>query len=145
MKKILLFAFALAAGVMAFTSCDKNKIDSPIVGTWGLTEGEFDRFYTFNGDGTFQRIEDYYMNGRNVVAHEHIVGEGTFTINGDIVETTIPSITIYMDGSKEGDDFGEFWPKKESMKFKVDGKTLTLTHDYDTEDAWSETYTKKLQ
>ena len=145
MKKILFFALALVAGVVAFTSCDNNKISSPIVGTWGESDGDIDEFYTFNSNGTLQRIEDYYMYGRETVAHEHIVANGTFQIKGDVVEVTLLSIYVYMDGSTKGEDFGDFWPRQESMKFKVEGETLTLIHNYDTEDAWSETLTKKLK
>ena len=86
MKKLLFFALALVAGVMAFTSCNKKEtVESPIVGTWMRVAGASDFFYTFGEDGTYQRIEDYYMNGRDVVAHEHIVGDGTFKIDGDVI------------------------------------------------------------
>ena len=145
MKKILIFALVLAAGVMAFTGCkkDKDKVDSPIVGTWMRVAGESDFFYTFGEDGTYQRIEDYYMNGRNVVAHEHIVGDGTYKVDGDVVTAKLQSILVYMDGSKDGDPFDDFWPSEEKMKFSVEGTTLTLIHNYDTEDAWTEKLTKK--
>ncbi len=147
MKKYLIFAFALVASVLAFTSCNKEgknepTVQSPLVGTWFASEGEHDYFYTFNADGTYQRIEDYYMNGRAVVAHEHIVGDGSYTFENDIVSTKLDTILVYMDGSKHGDDFSEFWPAQEKMKFKVEGDKLTLTHDYESGDAWTEVLTK---
>lgn len=146
MKKYLFIAFALVASVLAFTSCNKKEtVESPIVGTWMRVAGESDFFYTFGEDGTYQRIEDYYMNGRDVVAHEHIVGDGNFTVNGDIVTANIQSILVYMDGSDKGDPFDDFWPSKETMKFSVNGNTLTLIHNYETEDEWTEILTKILK
>lgn len=148
MKKTLFLAFALIASVLVCTSCKKDKkndpsIDSPIVGTWFYSEEASDYFYTFKADGTYQRIEDYYMNGRFVVAHEHIVGDGTFTLDGDIVTAKINSTLVYMDGAKEGDLFGEFWPETEKMRFSVKNDQLTLVHEYDTEDSWYEVLSKQ--
>ena len=144
MKKILFFALALAAGVLAFTSCKKkDKIDSPIVGTWMRVAGESDFFYTFGEDGTYQRVMDYYMNGRDVVAHEHIVGDGTFKIDGDVIDATLNSILVYMDGSKDGDPFDEFWPMNEKLKFSLKGDYLTLIHNAGTEEEWPELLVKK--
>ena len=144
MRKFLFFALALVAGVLAFTSCDKkDKIDSPLVGTWFAADEAQDYYYTFGADGTYHRIEDYFMNGRDVVAHEHIVGKGTYTVNGDIVTAKIQSIKVYMDGSDQGDPFDEFWPSEEQMKFKVEGNKLTLTHEVGTEYEWEQTLTKK--
>ena len=144
MRKILFFAFVLVAGITVFTSCKKkDKIDSPIVGTWMRVTGESDFFYTFGKNGTYQRVEDYYMNGRDVVAHEHIVGDGTFKIDGDVIDATLNSILVYMDGSKDGDDFGEFWPKNEKLKFSLKGDYLTLIHNAGTEEEWPELLHKK--
>lgn len=146
MKKYLFFAIVLAAGVMAFTSCNKKEtVESPIVGTWFASDEAQDYFYTFNSNGSYQRIVDYFMNGRDVVAHEHIVGDGNFTVNGDIVTANIQSILVYMDGSDKGDPFDDFWPSKETMKFSVNGNTLTLIHNYETEDEWTEILTKILK
>ena len=143
MKKFILCTLSFVTLSLLFTSCENNKIDSPLVGTWFASEGSNDYFYTFNADGTYQRVMDYYMNGRAVVAHEHIVGDGSYKIDGDIIDATLNSILVYMDGSKHGDDFSEFWPAEEKMKFKLEGDKLTITHDYDTGDAWSEVLTRK--
>ena len=159
MKKFLFFALALAAGVLAFTSCNKKEtVESPIVGTWMRVAGESDFFYTFGEDGTYQRIEDYYMNGRDVVAHEHIVGDGTFKIvgyvidatlnsilvfDGDVIDATLNSILVYMDGSKDGDPFDEFWPMNEKLKFSLKGDYLTLIHNAGTEEEWPELLLKQ--
>lgn len=150
MRKTLFFAFALAASVLAFVACDKKDkqkeeptVDSPnpILGTWFASDIENDYFYTFNSDGSYQRVMDYYMNGRAVVAHEHIVGDGSYTFENDIVTTKLDTIRISMDGSPFG-PFPDFWPAQEKMKFKVEGDKLTLTHDYESGDAWTEVLTQ---
>jgi len=150
MRKTLLFAFALVASVLAFTSCNKKDantpdepiVENPLVGTWFTSDVENDYFYTFNSDGSYQRVMDYYMNGRAVVAHEHIVADGTYQSDKDILTANIDSIRIYMDGSKDSGPFDDFWPAQEKMKFKVEGDKLTLTHDYESGDAWTEVLTK---
>ena len=150
MRKTLFFAFALAASVLAFVACDKKDKQkeepivenlNPILGTWFASDIENDYFYTFNSDGSYQRVMDYYMNGRAVVAHEHIVGDGSYTFENDIVTTKLDSIRISMDGGSFG-PFPDFWPAEEKMKFKVEGDKLTLTHDYESGDAWTEVLTK---
>lgn len=149
MKKILLFAMMLVAGVMAFTGCkkDKDKVDSPLVGTWSVWEQE-DMYYeiTFNGDGSYTYINDYYFydqeTGKKIpTPHEHIVIKGSYTINGDIATVHNESQTLSMDGGPA--EPSEGWqPTDEKMKFKVEGKTLHLTRDYGTEYPWDMTLTK---
>ena len=103
MKKTFLFAFALVASVLAFVACDKKDkqkdepaVSSPIAGTWFASEGSNDYFYTFNTDGSYQRIKDYYMYGRAVVAHEHIVADGSYQIENDIVTVkSTPSVFLW--------------------------------------------------
>ena len=143
MKKILIFAIALVASVLTFTSCEKSNIESTIVGTWKRVSNESDFFYTFKSNGDYQRVEDYYMNGRDVVAHEHIVGDGSYKINGDVIDATLKTILVYMDGSKDGDSFDEFWPMNEELKFSVEGNYLTLIHNPGTEEEWPELLIKQ--
>ena len=153
MRKTLFFAFALAASVLAFVACNKKDANTPdeptvdnpnpILGTWFASDVENDYFYTFNSDGSYQRVMDYYMNGRDVVAHEHIVGDGTFKIDGDVIDATLKSILVYMDGSKDGDPFDEFWPMNEKLKFSLKGDYLTLIHNAGTEEEWPELLVKK--
>jgi len=147
MKKTFLFALTLVASVLAFVACDNSKkkdeptAQSPIVGTWFTSEGENDYFYTFSADGKYQRIMDYYMNGRAVVAHEHIVADGTYLIENDIITAKIDSIRISMDGGPFG-PFPDFWPSQEKIKFKVEGKKLTLIHDFGTAEEKTEVLTQ---
>lgn len=148
MKKTFLFAFALVASVLAFVACDKKDkqkdepaVSSPIAGTWFTSDVENDYFYTFNTDGSYQRIMDYYMNGRAVVAHEHIVADGSYQIENDIVTVKIDTIRISMDGGPFG-PFPDFWPAKEKIKFKVEGNKLSLIRDYGTASESTEVLTK---
>ena len=138
MRKTFLFALALVASVLAFVACDKKDkqkdepaVSSPIAGTWFSSDVENDYFYTFNTDGSYQRIMDYYMNGRAVVAHEHIVADGSYQIENDIVTVKIDTIRISMDGGPFG-PFPDFWPAQEKIKFKVEGNKLSLIRDYGT-------------
>ena len=62
MKKFFIFAIALVASVLALTSCEGNKIDSPIVGTWAQTSDAMDFFITFDGKGNYTYINDYSMS-----------------------------------------------------------------------------------
>lgn len=149
MKKTLLFAFAFAASVMALVSCGKDKKNeepavvpsNPLVGTWFRADTENDYFYTFQANGVYQRIQDYYMNGRAVVAHEHIVGDGTYKTDGDVITANIVETTISMDGGPFG-PFPDFWPAKEELKFKIEGDKLTLIRDFGTPEESKEVLTK---
>lgn len=149
MKKTLLFAFAFAASVMALVSCGKDKKNdepavvpsNPLVGTWFYADTENDYFYTFQDNGVYQRIQDYYMNGRAVVAHEHIVGDGTYKTDGDVITANIVETNISMDGGPFG-PFPDFWPAKEELKFKIEGDKLTLIRDFGTPEESKEVLTK---
>jgi len=138
----------LAASTLAFVACDKKDkqedeptVQNPIVGTWFTSDVENDYFYTFSADGKYQRVMDYYMNGRAVVAHEHIVADGTYQIEEDIVIAKTDTIRISMDGGPFG-PFPDFWPAEEKMKFKVEGDKLTLIHNVGKEDAQPEVLTR---
>ena len=141
MKKILFFALALVAGVVAFTSCDKNNIDSPIVGTWAQIQEDMEYFITFDGKGNYTYINDYYMYGRDAVPHEHVVINGSFTVDGDIITVHNDSETISMDGGPAEEI--EWEPYDEQMKYSINGNTLHLVREYGTEYSWEEDWTKQ--
>lgn len=145
MKKILFIAIALVAGVLAFTSCnkkDKDKgVDSPIVGTWSIIEEDMDYFITFDGEGNYTYINDYYMYGRDAVPHEHVVIKGSFTVDGDIITVHNDSETISMDGGPAEEI--EWEPYDEQMKYSINGNTLHLIRQYGTEYSWEEDWTKQ--
>ena len=143
MRKFLFFAFALVAGVLAFTSCNKKDkdIDSPIVGTWSIIEQDMDYFITFDGKGNYTYINDYYMYGRDTVPHEHVVIKGSFTVDGDIITVHNDSETISMDGGPAEEI--EWEPYDEQMKYSINGNTLHLVREYGTEYSWEEDWTKQ--
>ena len=147
MRKFLFFALAQVAGALAFTSCDNgNSVDSPLVGKWFTQPAEdlYDEI-TFDGKGNYVAVEDYYFYddaGKLIpTPHEHVVIKGSYTIDGDIATVHQTSQTISMDGGKAENI--EWEPTDEQMKFKVEGKTLTLTRNYGTDYAWDLILTKK--
>lgn len=141
MRKFFIFAIALVASVLALTSCEGNKIDSPIVGTWAQTSDDMDYFITFDGKGNYTYINDYYMYGREVVPHEHVVIKGSFKIDGDIITVHNDTETISMDGGPAREI--EWEPYDEQMKFSISGNTLHLIRDYGSEYSWEEDWTKQ--
>ena len=91
MKKFFIFAIALVFGALTFTSCDKNKVDSPLVGTWEyITDPAPDSgwwgvyIFTFKADGTFNHIDEAHAPGSEEM-HDGFIWTGPYEINGDII------------------------------------------------------------
>lgn len=146
MRKFLFFAFALVASVLALTSCEGNKIDSPIVGTWAQIHEDMEDFITFDGKGNYTFIENYYFydqeTGKKIeIPHEHIVIKGSFKIDGDIITVHNDTETISMDGGPA--ESIEWEPYDEQMKYSVDGNTLHLIRDYGSEYSWEQEFYKQ--
>lgn len=146
MRKFFLFAIALVASALTFTSCDKNNIDSPIVGTWAQIHEDMEYFITFDGKGNYTYINNYYFydqeTGKKIeTPHEHVVIKGSFTIDGDIITVHNESQTISMDGGPAQDI--EWEPYDEQMKYSVNGNTLHLIRDYGTESAFEQEFYKQ--
>jgi hypothetical protein len=146
MKKFFIFAIALVASVLAFTSCEGNKIDSPIVGTWAQIQEDMEDFITFDGKGNYTFIENYYFydqeTGKKIeIPHEHIVIKGSFKIDGDIITVHNDTETISMDGGPAQEI--EWEPYDEQMKFSISGNTLHLIRDYGTEYAFEQEFYKQ--
>ena len=150
MKKILFFAMALVACALAFTSCDKNKVDSPVVGTWRYQtppapdSGWFGVYiFTFNGDGTFALYDYAYGPGADLSKpYDGFVWRGPYEINGDII--TIHKEKYGMakaDGTEEYDD--EWQSEDEKLKFSINGNIMHITRDYGTDYPWEADYTKQ--
>ena len=136
MKKILFFAFALVAGVMAFTSCDKNKVDSPLVGTWECHREDVPHYLQLN----------FFANG-NVDYREYMENgiyntmEGTYSIKGD---TYTAHFTRHGWNYGEGVEYIPDWDGYDDYaKFSISGNEATITHLYGTSDAYTVTYTKQ--
>ena len=146
MKKFFLFAIALVASVLALTSCEGNKIDSPIVGTWAQIHEDMEYFITFDGKGNYTYINNYYFydidTGEKIqTPHEHVVIKGSFTIDGDIITVHNDTETISMDGGPAHEI--EWEPYDEQMKFSISGNTLHLVRGYGSEYSWEEDWTKQ--
>ncbi len=146
MRKFFIFAFALVASVLAFTSCEGNKIDSPIVGTWAQIHEDMEDFITFDGKGNYTFIENYYFydqeTGKKIeIPHEHIVIKGSFKIDGDIITVHNDTETISMDGGPAQEI--EWEPYDEQMKFSINGNTLHLIRDYGTEYPYEQEFYKQ--
>ena len=146
MRKFFIFAIALVASVLALTSCEGNKIDSPIVGTWAQIHEDMEDFITFDGKGNYTFIENYYFydqeTGKKIeIPHEHIVIKGSFKIDGDIITVHNDTETISMDGGPAQEI--EWEPYDEQMKYSVEGNTLHLIRDYGSEYSWEQEFYKQ--
>lgn len=146
MRKFFIFAIALVASVLAFTSCEGNKIDSPIVGTWAQIQEDREYFITFDGKGNYTYIINYYFydidTGEKIqTPHEHVVIKGSFKIDGDIITVHNESQTISMDGGPA--ESIEWEPYDEQMKYSVKGNTLHLIRFYGTEYDFEEEFYKQ--
>ena len=146
MRKFFIFAIALVTSVLALTSCEGNKIDSPIVGTWAQIHEDMEDFITFDGKGNYTFIENYYFydqeTGKKIeIPHEHIVIKGSFKIDGDIITVHNDTETISMDGGPAQEI--EWEPYDEQMKFSINGNTLHLIRDYGTEYPYEQEFYKQ--
>ena len=150
MKKILFFAFALVASVLAFTSCDPkekgNTPENPLYGTWRYKtppapDSGWYCVYTFEfkSDGTFSFLDQAFAPGAKD-QHDGFITRGSYEIKDDV-------ITLHKEKKGElrnGEEYyyDEYEPETENMKYHIDGNKLHLTRENDSEIAWDETYTK---
>lgn len=136
MKKILFFAFALVASVLAFTSCNGNNPNNPLVGTWECHREDVPHYLQLN----------FFANG-NVDYREYMEDgiyntmEGTYTIKGD---TYSAHFTKHGWNYGEGVEYIPGWEGyDDNAKFSISGNEATITHLYGTSDAYTVTYTKQ--
>lgn len=156
---------ALVAGAMTFTSCEKDKIDSPLVGTWEQVETYYDpvgkvttimeAIITFDGKGNYVLEEGKYFDwdegGKET--HGRGIERGSFSIEGDLVTVHHEeSMTIYnpYSGKMEEQPEENLRHYDEQLRFSIDGNKLTLirnlngTNPYrSSTESWEEVYTKK--
>lgn len=137
MKKFLFFAFALVASVLAFTSCEGNNADNPLVGTWEYDDGNSILTVTFTADYKFD-FRDYVYHDKSKDCNYF---EGTYSIKGDIATAHVTGHGWYYDGEKN--PVPNWEPEDEQMKFKVEGNQLTLTRFYGEDYAYTVTYIKQ--
>ncbi len=97
MKKILFFAFALVAGVMAFTSCDKKDGNTPeLTGT----------VYHYRGASSFMNSE-YSCEHDVYIALDEQTNKATMKWEGIKVSENAEPATFYLyDGSFEKTEEG---------------------------------------
>ena len=154
MRKILFFAFVLAAGMTALTSCkkDKNGADdpstssNPLCGTWRYKsdpapDSGWYCVYTFEfkADGTFSFLDQAFAPGAKD-QYDGFITKGSYKIEGDIISLHKEKKgEIHIDGEKY---YPEYQPEDEMMKYSLANNKLHLTREYGTDYAWKETYTK---
>jgi len=128
MKKILFFAFALVASVLAFTSCDpKDKENvNPLVGTW---KASVDRewsviHYTLVVDET-----NYSFTDQNNVDTK--IEKGTYELNEKEGTGVLHQKTVTFISEVQNETF----PSEEDIRFKyvIKDKSLTITIGLDWE------------
>ena len=149
MKKVLFFAMALVAGVVAFTSCEGNDPQNAIIGEWSYDApawdegGYYDEFVAiFNEDGSFQ-LRDYGHEGPGAPRNNSFnYFEGTYSIKGDIVNAHFSGHGWYYGDEKY--PVSSFDPWDEKIKYSIDGNTLTLIRYYGEDyQGEPEVYTKQ--
>ena len=150
MKKILIFAFALLACAMAFTSCG-IKIDSPLVGSWNArgklvvvnpTDGSnksYDilRHLYFFDNGTFQYNEYFYDNNGYATSDGYIT-VGTWSVDGDKLTLHKQKTGTCHANMPTYDN--SFTPVDELIKWRIDGHYLYLIRNYGTENEYEDSF-----
>lgn len=138
MRKFFIFAIALVASVLAFTSCNGNNPNNPLVGTWEFHRDDVPHFtqVNFTADGKVDYREYMEQNIYNTM-------EGTYTIKGD---TYSAHFTRHGWNYGEGVEWIPGWDEEgydDYAKFSISGDKLTIIHLYGTESSYQVTYTKK--
>lgn len=128
MKKLLFFAFALVASVLAFTSCDSKDKENvnPLVGTW---KASVDRewsviHYTLVVDET-----NYSFTDQNNVDTK--IEKGTYELNEKEGTGVLHQKTVTFISEVQNETF----PSEEDIRFKyvIKDKSLTITIGLDWE------------
>lgn len=142
MRKVLFFAIALVASVLALTSCNGNNPNDPLIGTWQHIEDYGDarseQKVTFDGRDNFTYSDFKYMGDQ---VHYGQIIKGSYKIDGDIVTIHYAECSWTNDGQEytKQDDFSL---ADEQIKYSIEGNTLTVIRLYGTGSAYTETYTK---
>lgn len=149
MKKIFLLGAAIIAALTMFTACgDDDEVENALVGTWFYkSEPAEDSGWMsettviFKKDGSFEYQDAAYSSEEADEAHDIMFFTGTYSIKDDIVTISYKSHGWIHDGERE--TVPNFETYDEKIKFSVQGKTLSLVREYDTEDEYTTEYTKK--
>ena len=143
MKKILFFAFALVASVLAFTSCnkeDKNEptVQNPLVGTWTAT---VDRGWSIIEYTLIFEETNYSLSDKNNVDTK--INAGTYDVNLEKQTGVMHQKTVTFISDVQNDTF----PNEEDHPFtySIKDKTLNITIDPDEDHPMTLTLTKDSQ
>ena len=141
MMKKFFFAAIIAAMTFAFTSCNENGSDDPLVGTWkevnNYTGGSrSELILKLTADKHFNFSNGLYMADGST--HVYTEYEGTYFVEGNIVtihyERMVKAINY--------DDSGRTYPFDEKFRYEIDGKTLKVTWIGDGVE-WTDEFTKQ--
>lgn len=131
MKKFFIFAFALVASAMVFTSCEKNGA-SALVGTWSKdTERDASGYY--ETQTLIIGEKDFAFHGQqhgpqNPDFIAIMLLEGTYELDGDIINAHFLKHGWNHNGVIEYITGWEGYDEK--IKFSIDGKKLTIIRNY---------------
>ena len=140
MRKFFIFAIALVASVMAFTSCDKKDKENvnPLIGTWTAT---VDRGWSIIEYTLIFEETNYSLSDKNNVDTK--IDVGTYDVNlekqtGVMHQKTVTFISDVQNGT---------FPNEEDHPFtySINDKTLNITIDPDEDHPMKLTLTKDSQ
>ena len=133
MKKYLIFALALIASTLAFTSCEpKDDATNPLVGTWFYSDGEtgdfhFEHTLIIGENNDFEYTEKALYDAENV--HFGSTQKGTYEINDNTVSLHFKQLTWHMNWDEDN-----FTVHTEKFTYTIEGNTMHLkwlTDDFD--------------
>ena len=143
MKKSFFFAVLIAAMTFAFTACNENGSDDPLVGTWKqvnyVTQGSnarSEQILVLTAKNHFNYSNTIYMDDGSI--HVSTEREGTWSVNENLV-------TIRFERLVEAyhyDDSGTTYPYEEKFRYVINGNKMTVTWIYEGSE-WTEEFTKQ--
>lgn len=132
MRKFFIFAIALVAGVLAFTSCENNNANG-LVGTWSR-----DSEKTPTGFYETQTLIIDGHNGFQFQAQQHdpehpdfiaiMLMDGKYEVKGDIITVHYERHGWNYNGEVEYIPGWEGYDEK--IKYSIDGNKLTIIRNY---------------
>ena len=137
------FIVLTLALVLAFTSCNENGSDDPLVGTWKqvnyVTQGSnarSEQILVLKANNHFTFENTLYMDDNS--KHVSTVYEGTWSVNENLV-------TVRYERMVEAyhyDDTGTQYPFEQKFRYVINGNTMKVTWLYDSTE-YTEEYTKQ--
>lgn len=139
MKKLFIFAIALVAGALAFTSCEKEP-SNPLVGTWTyqtpVRDGQQNTYtFIFDEKNNFSFEDLYYQYGSFWDGRQQT---GTYDI-----DEAKSIVTLHYTHTKvwgRGPTHESPYEDEEQIKYEIKGDTLNVIRGYGSEYPWNEQY-----